>query len=145
MEHEYEKQYNDENLSLQQTLSRQRTSLTRTDSMFETASRQTSRVLSTIRSRDPRQNAPFTHPLAHAKTGDDVIVDFDGPDDPYKPLNWPFRKKCITTLLYGLTTMGMLLFAVPEYVFMYDFNMSCGLTFIFFLNYRCYVGFRDVS
>ncbi|KAI5306184.1 hypothetical protein KEM56_001932 [Ascosphaera pollenicola] len=103
---EYEKQYNDENLSLKNTLSRQATNLTRTDSLLETASRQTSRVLSTIRSRDPRQNAPFTHPLASVKTSDDVIVDFDGPDDPYKPLNWPFRKKCITTILYGLTTMG---------------------------------------
>jgi MFS family permease len=33
-------------------------------------------------------------------------VDFDGPDDPYRPINWPFRKKVVTTLLYGLTTMG---------------------------------------
>jgi hypothetical protein len=48
----------------------------------------------------------FTHPLAHVKTTDAEIVDFDGPDDPYHPLNWPFRKKVITTLLYGLTTMG---------------------------------------
>ena len=40
------------------------------------------------------------------KTSPDAIVDFDGPDDPYRPINWPFRKKLITTLLYGLTTMG---------------------------------------
>jgi hypothetical protein len=33
-------------------------------------------------------------------------VDFDGEDDPYRPLNWPFRKKVVTTMLYGLTTMG---------------------------------------
>lgn len=33
-------------------------------------------------------------------------MDFDGVDDPYLPLNWPFRKKVITTILYGLTTMG---------------------------------------
>ncbi|KAK9235962.1 major facilitator superfamily domain-containing protein [Lipomyces kononenkoae] len=32
------------------------------------------------------------------------IVDFEGPTDPYRPMNWPFRKKLITTLLYGLTT-----------------------------------------
>lgn len=32
------------------------------------------------------------------------IVDFEGPTDPYRPMNWPFRKKVITTLLYGLTT-----------------------------------------
>jgi hypothetical protein len=48
----------------------------------------------------------FTHPLAHVKTTDAEIVDFDGDDDPYRPINWPFRKKLITTLLYGLTTMG---------------------------------------
>ncbi|KAF8857483.1 MFS multidrug transporter-like protein [Acephala macrosclerotiorum] len=48
----------------------------------------------------------FTHPLTHIKTTADSIVDFDGPDDPYHPINWPFRKKLITTLLYGLTTMG---------------------------------------
>lgn len=33
-------------------------------------------------------------------------MDFDGPDDLYKPINWPFRKKVITTMLYGFTTMG---------------------------------------
>lgn len=49
---------------------------------------------------------PFNHPLSHTKTSTDVIVDFDGPDDPYRPLNWPFHKKAITTVLYGLTTMG---------------------------------------
>lgn len=48
----------------------------------------------------------FNHPLSHVKTSDDVLVDFDGPDDPYRPINWPFRKKVITTLLYGFTTMG---------------------------------------
>lgn len=37
---------------------------------------------------------------------DPNIVDFDGPDDPYRPLNWPMRKKLITTALYSLTTMG---------------------------------------
>ncbi|MCJ1247164.1 hypothetical protein MMC30_004376 [Trapelia coarctata] len=48
----------------------------------------------------------FAHPLAHVKTAPDVLVDFDGPDDPYRPLNWPMRKKVITTALYGFTTMG---------------------------------------
>ncbi|KAI9707716.1 MAG: hypothetical protein M1836_000678 [Candelina mexicana] len=48
----------------------------------------------------------FSHPLSHTRTDRDVIVDFDGPDDPYRPLNWPMRKKVITTLLYGLTTFG---------------------------------------
>ncbi|RAK95783.1 MFS transporter [Aspergillus ibericus CBS 121593] len=63
-------------------------------------------VISRIRSRDPGQIARFTHPLSHTKTSEDVIVDFDGQDDPYRPMNWSFRKKAITTVLYGLTTMG---------------------------------------
>jgi hypothetical protein len=64
-------------------------------------------VISRIRSREPGQTARFTHPLSHSKTTEDVIVDFDGPDDPYRPLNWGFRKKAVTTVLYGLTTMGI--------------------------------------
>lgn len=63
-----------------------------------------SAALSRIRSRAPRKR--FTHPLAGEKTTEDAIVDFDGPDDPYRPLNWPFAQKAITTVLYGLTTMG---------------------------------------
>ncbi|PWY81944.1 MFS multidrug transporter [Aspergillus heteromorphus CBS 117.55] len=63
-------------------------------------------VLSRIRSREPGQTARFTHPLSHTKTSEEMIVDFDGPDDPYKPMNWSFRKKAVTTVLYGLTTMG---------------------------------------
>ncbi len=53
-----------------------------------------------------RKKTQFTHPLAHVHTTEAEIVDFDGPDDPYRPLNWPFRKKVVTTLLYGFTTMG---------------------------------------
>lgn len=29
----------------------------------------------------------FTHPLSHLKTSEAEIVDFDGPDDPYRPMN----------------------------------------------------------
>lgn len=73
-------------------------------SVFE---QRTHSVVSRIRSRDPGQTAKFTHALTHTKTSPDVIVDFEGPDDPYRPLNWSFKKKAITTLLYGLTTMGV--------------------------------------
>lgn len=59
-------------------------------------------VLSRIRSRP---NIQFTHPLAHIPTTEDQIVTFDGPDDPYHPLNWPTHKKVITTALYGFVTM----------------------------------------
>jgi hypothetical protein len=67
----------------------------------------TQSIVSRIRSREPGQTAKFHHPLTHTKTSPDVIVDFDGPDDPYRPLNWGFKKKAVTTVLYGLTTMVM--------------------------------------
>jgi hypothetical protein len=55
----------------------------------------------------------FTHPLSHVKTSDAEIVDFEGLDDPYRPINWPFRKKVVTTLLYG-SFVELLLFIVEE-------------------------------
>ncbi|KAF5126224.1 Efflux pump bik6 [Metarhizium anisopliae] len=59
-------------------------------------------VLSRIRSRP----APtFTHPLAHVRTSEAELVGFEGPDDPYHPLNWATHRKASTTLLYGLVTM----------------------------------------
>jgi hypothetical protein len=30
----------------------------------------------------------FTHPLGHVTTTEAEIVDFDGEDDPYRPVNW---------------------------------------------------------
>ncbi|MCJ1355449.1 MAG: hypothetical protein MMC33_005441 [Icmadophila ericetorum] len=63
--------------------------------------------LSRVQSLTRRKTqANFTHPLSHVKTTSDVVVDFEGKDDPYRPVNWPLRKKMITTALYGLTTMG---------------------------------------
>lgn len=71
---------------------------------MERAESVTSAVLTTIRSRAPQP--PFSHELTHEKTSADHLVDFDGPDDPYRPLNWPLKKKTWTTVLYGFTTMG---------------------------------------
>ncbi|KAK8043222.1 hypothetical protein PG994_013705 [Apiospora phragmitis] len=59
-------------------------------------------VIARIRSR---RVPTFTHPLTRQKTTTDALVDFDGPDDPYHPLNWGTHKKVSTTLLYGLVTM----------------------------------------
>ncbi|KAF7677816.1 msf membrane transporter [Alternaria burnsii] len=61
-------------------------------------------ILSRIRTRP--NVAPFSHPLAHQQTKADVLVDFDGDDDPYRPMNWPTKKKVTTTLMYGFTTMS---------------------------------------
>ncbi|KAF1357654.1 MSF membrane transporter [Lizonia empirigonia] len=60
-------------------------------------------ALSRIRTRT--NTAPFTHPLAHQPTAADVLVDFEGDDDPYRPMNWPTKKKVLTTFMYGMTTM----------------------------------------
>ncbi|KAH6845601.1 major facilitator superfamily domain-containing protein [Chaetomium sp. MPI-CAGE-AT-0009] len=63
----------------------------------------TTTLLSRLRSRP---QPTFTHPLSHIPTAADQLVDFDGPADPYRPGNWPLRKKVGTTLLYGLVTMS---------------------------------------
>lgn len=60
-------------------------------------------VLSRLRSRAVPQ---FTHPLTNQRTTPADLVDFDGLDDPYRPLNWTTHKKITTTLLYGLVTMS---------------------------------------
>lgn len=44
----------------------------------------------------------------------DLVV-FSGPADPEKPVNWPLKKKILTTALYGFTTMGATL-ATAMYV-----------------------------
>jgi len=67
-------------------------------------------ALGRLRSRrrdDPQNTNQFNHTLTHTKTGPDVLVDFEGKDDPYRPINWPFRKKAVTTVMYGLTTAGI--------------------------------------
>ncbi|TAQ88771.1 hypothetical protein B7494_g2937 [Chlorociboria aeruginascens] len=48
-------------------------------------------------------NAPVKPPSIEARS---KIVQFDSPDDPAAPLNWPISRKIIITVLYGLTTAG---------------------------------------
>ncbi|KAH7122005.1 MSF membrane transporter [Dactylonectria estremocensis] len=60
-------------------------------------------IMSRIRSRPIPE---FTHHLASMPTSANCLVDFDGAEDPYRPLNWPTHKKVLTTLLYGLITMS---------------------------------------
>jgi hypothetical protein len=36
---------------------------------------------------------------------DPNLVDFDGPDDPANPMNWPFRKKLILTATISSITL----------------------------------------
>ncbi|KAJ5663176.1 MFS multidrug transporter [Penicillium longicatenatum] len=62
--------------------------------------------LSKFRLRHTDQSATHTHDLEHLKTDERHLVKFEGPNDPYNPLNWSFHKKAITTVLYGLIAMG---------------------------------------
>lgn len=54
---------------------------------------------------------------------DETLVDFDGLNDPLKPLNWPMKKKIVVTGLYSLCTMGttwastMLVSSYPRHTF----------------------------
>lgn len=72
---------------------------------LERASTTASNALSMVRSRRPGERQPFSHPLEHQKTEKDVIVDFEGADDPYRPTNWSLKKRSMTTVLYGMTAM----------------------------------------
>ena len=59
-------------------------------------------VVSRLRSREfTINNEPFSHPLLRQPNGAEVLIDFDGKDDPYRPMNWPFEKKVITTVLFA--------------------------------------------
>ena len=46
----------------------------------------------------------FSHPLVNDPSPPETLVGFDGPSDPYHPLNWPTSKKILMTILYGTTT-----------------------------------------
>lgn len=63
-------------------------------------------ILSKLRIRHPDHEVAHTHRLGHLKTDSEHLVQFDGSNDPYKPLNWSFTKKSVTTVLYGFITMG---------------------------------------
>ncbi|OAL27631.1 hypothetical protein AYO20_09704 [Fonsecaea nubica] len=62
-------------------------------------------VVARVRSRPPIVPSKFTHELEHQKTTVEDLVDFDGADDPYWPVNWSMKKKIITTALYSCTTL----------------------------------------
>lgn len=88
------------NLEIQLSRSRSRAQRANADPEKTLTRRPT--ALSKIRSTP---QVTFQHPLAAQPTSEDVIVDFDGPNDPYRPINWPTHKKVLTTALYGLITM----------------------------------------
>ncbi|KAG7285130.1 hypothetical protein NEMBOFW57_009751 [Staphylotrichum longicolle] len=64
--------------------------------------------------RDPRSRE-WKKPLPNFGAGkpyppllpnqEDYVVEFDGPDDPLHAQNWPLRKKILTAVMLGFTTM----------------------------------------
>lgn len=53
----------------------------------------------------PSQLEAGEHPLKKEEH-DPNIIDFDGPNDPDNALNWPAKKKIVTTMMYSFCTMG---------------------------------------
>ena len=64
------------------------TQSTRSDSGPNPANQTRARITRTQSlTRRATNRGRFTHPLSHLKTSEAEIVDFDGPDDPYRPIN----------------------------------------------------------
>jgi len=60
----------------------------RSNSSLNPASQTSTRITRTQSlTRRVTNRGRFTHPLSHLKTSETEIVDFDGPDDPYRPMN----------------------------------------------------------
>lgn len=64
-----------------------------------------SRANSTAATVYSQSGAQLTQSRSREKTSKEFLVDFDGPRDPYHPLNWSSSKKISTTLLYAFVTM----------------------------------------
>ena len=100
-----EKQLTSNTLSDDSCLESHLQSQIRPQSTRRSSSRRNSRAISLSRLRSNREiPINLSHPMQKQQTGAEVLVDFDGQDDPYRPINWPFRKKVIATVLYGFTT-----------------------------------------
>ncbi|KAF2749670.1 MFS multidrug transporter-like protein [Sporormia fimetaria CBS 119925] len=49
-------------------------------------------------------NSGYSTPHASPRKEDQISVSWDGPDDPLNPLNWPWRKKLVVTILTSFFT-----------------------------------------
>ncbi|KAJ5297429.1 MFS multidrug transporter, partial [Penicillium antarcticum] len=57
-----------------------------------------------LESQSKLEHKNLSHPLLYDAIPQTVLVDFDGKDGPYRPMNWPFCKKVTTAVLYRFTT-----------------------------------------
>lgn len=60
-----------------------------------------------------------------------TLVEFDGITDPTLPLNWPFRKKVVTTVVYGLAacwaTLAIGIYSAGMTQIADEFGASAGI------------------
>lgn len=62
---------------------------------------------STLNEKDveKQDNPPEEKNEKDEEEEDPNLVDFDGPDDPYRPMNWPHGKKWLYATCLGLMTL----------------------------------------
>ncbi|KAJ4307006.1 hypothetical protein N0V88_000380 [Collariella sp. IMI 366227] len=65
---------------------------------------------------------------------EDYVVEFDGPDDPLHAQNWPFKKKLLTAIMLGFTTMtasfGSSIFSSATYAVGNEFGVSSEVSLL---------------
>ncbi|RFU31865.1 hypothetical protein B7463_g4454, partial [Scytalidium lignicola] len=95
-------------VSTQRDLERHPTALSRIHTAKSQHTGTTGGALST-RTRDSRRplpefgaGKPYPPPLPEQEA---YVVEFDGPDDPLHAQNWPFKKKLLTSIMLGYTTL----------------------------------------
>ncbi|KAJ4298241.1 hypothetical protein N0V90_006140 [Kalmusia sp. IMI 367209] len=60
-----------------------------------------------LQTSQPTPDSSVKMDVGDESTDTDNVIDFEGPEDPYNALNWPFRKKIVVTLLYNVHNMGV--------------------------------------
>lgn len=57
-----------------------------------------------VDTKDPGVQVPIETASGTATDQSNDLVEFDGPDDPENPLNWPKRRKWVITMAMGAMT-----------------------------------------
>ncbi|ROT43295.1 major facilitator superfamily transporter [Sodiomyces alkalinus F11] len=93
-------------ISTQPDLERHPTALSRIATQRSQHSNTVGRSLKSRESRKPLPamgaGKPYPPPLPEQE---EYVVEFDGPDDPMHAQNWPLRKKMMTAVILGFTTL----------------------------------------
>ena len=93
-------------LNTQRDLERHPTALSRIQTQKSQHLGTVGRSTTTRKSQKPLPNfgagKPFPPPLPAME---DYVVEFDGPDDPLHPQNWPMKRKILVAVMLGYTTL----------------------------------------